>query len=575
MAGTAEAPAGGAVVSAMGRDYLGHRAAKRNKPDPVNRRLTTHGAGRCRQGRELLLFPAVALTDSLVRENETVAGKYLIGRTLGEGGMGVVVAARHLELDQMVAIKFLRPEIAEEGASAERFRREARAAVKIRSEHVCRVLDVGTLENGVPYLVMEYLEGCDLSDELARRGKIPVEEAVNYILQACEALAEAHAAGIVHRDLKPGNLFLEVRRDGTRGIKVLDFGVSKSIIDGPGQLRLTKTASLVGSPLYMSPEQLDAAKDVDARADIWALSTILFELIAGRTPFYAETIPQLVHAVMSGTPPPFSELGVAAPSDLEKAIFTSLSKRRSERHQTIADFARALAPSGPPHAIVSVLRTERVLASTGGGSTKVPLGAASASGPWRTPKPVDNGTDAITTRTMDVSAPPAATLGATPTPWGATKNDERGKLRRGVVMALTIASAGGVGLVILFALFRGRSSDTVRPEPSQGVAAAAAPSLVAAPTLPAEAPSATAAPPPAPFTSSTAEARVAPAPTVGPSGAGSMQTTKGAVTPPGEGGAARRLHGAGTGVPRASGSGVSTGKVPPPSEGISDFGGRR
>ncbi|HEX7668164.1 MAG TPA: serine/threonine-protein kinase [Polyangiaceae bacterium] len=521
----------------------------------------------------------MALTDSLVRENETVAGKYLIGRTLGEGGMGVVVAARHLELDQMVAIKFLRPEIAQEGASAERFRREARAAVKIRSEHVCRVLDVGTLENGVPYLVMEYLEGCDLSDELARRGKIPVEEAVDYILQACEALAEAHAAGIVHRDLKPGNLFLEVRRDGTRGIKVLDFGVSRSIIDGPGQLRLTKTASLVGSPLYMSPEQLDAAKDVDARADIWALSTILFELIAGRTPFYAETIPQLVHAVMSGTPPPLSELGVEAPPDLEKAILTSLSKRRSERHQTIADFARALAPSGPPHAIVSVLRTERVLASTSGGSTNVPLGAASASGPWRTPKPVDNGSDTVATRTMDVSSPPAAT----PTPWGATKkgatkDGERGKLRRGVVMALTIMSAGGVALVVLFAVFRERSPETVRPEGSQvqGAApAASSPSMApaSAPTASAETVSPTAAPPPAPFAPSVVV--VAPESAADTSGSGSIRAAKATVTPRGEGGAASRLHTAATGTLRASGSGVSTGKAPPPSEGISDFGGRR
>jgi serine/threonine protein kinase len=524
------------------------------------------------RGRELLLFRAVALTDSLVRENETVAGKYLIGRTLGEGGMGVVVAARHLELDQMVAIKFLRPEIAQEGASAERFRREARAAVKIRSEHVCRVLDVGTLENGVPYLVMEYLEGCDLSDELARRGKIPVEEAVNYVLQACEALAEAHAAGIVHRDLKPGNLFLEVRRDGTRGIKVLDFGVSKSILDGPGQLRLTKTASLVGSPLYMSPEQLDAAKDVDARADIWALSTILFELIAGRTPFFAETIPQLVHAVMSGTPPSFAELGIEAPADLERAILMSLAKQRSERHQTIADFARALAPAGPPHAIVSVLRAERVLASTGGGSAKVPLGTAAASGPWRTPKPVDNANETVATRTMDVSAPPPeVTTGVTPTPWGGTTIGEQRRLRRGVIMALTVMSVGAVALVVLFALFRPGSPEGVRPEPPASLGAPGykepgqtAPSSAAVvPSLPSQ-PAVTVDPatPPAALASTPVEPeglRVAPA-------VASTRPTSATLSSRGDRAPA---------APRPSGAGVRTGKTPSVSEGISEFGGRR
>ncbi|HET8938911.1 MAG TPA: serine/threonine-protein kinase, partial [Polyangiales bacterium] len=141
----------------------------------------------------------------------TVAEKYVIERVLGEGGMGIVLAARHRELDQRVAIKFLLPEIAQRGVAAERFRREARAVASMRSEHICRVLDVGSLADGIPFMVMEYLDGCDLSQELERRERLPYAEAVAYVMQACEALSEAHRSGIIHRDLKPANLFLEQR----------------------------------------------------------------------------------------------------------------------------------------------------------------------------------------------------------------------------------------------------------------------------------------------------------------------------------------------------------------------------
>ncbi|HEX4352856.1 MAG TPA: serine/threonine-protein kinase, partial [Polyangiales bacterium] len=247
---------------------------------------------------------------------DVIAGKYVVERVIGEGGMGVVLAARHLELDQRVAIKFLLPEIAETGMAAERFRREARAAARIRGQHVCRVLDVGTLETGIPFMVMEYLEGRDLASELEDRGRMPVEEAVGYVLQACEALAEAHANGVIHRDLKPANLFLEACADGSRRLKVLDFGVSKSLIEGTAgrQAALTKTSSLVGSPLYMSPEQLDSARDVDARTDIWALGVVLYELIAGHTPFNGDTIPQLVTAVLHDPPRALSASQITVPN---------------------------------------------------------------------------------------------------------------------------------------------------------------------------------------------------------------------------------------------------------------------
>ncbi|HEY3664483.1 MAG TPA: serine/threonine-protein kinase, partial [Polyangiaceae bacterium] len=212
-----------------------------------------------------------------VREGDVLAGKFRIERVLGQGAMGVVVAATHIQLDERVALKFLLPEALANADAVARFAREARAAVKIKSEHVVRVSDVGTLESGSPYMVMEYLQGQDLSEWMTNHGTLNVSDAVEFLLQACEALAEAHALGIVHRDLKPANLFVTARRDGTPCIKVLDFGISKFTAPG-SNLNMTKTSTIMGSPLYMSPEQLSSTRTVDARTDIWALGVILFEL---------------------------------------------------------------------------------------------------------------------------------------------------------------------------------------------------------------------------------------------------------------------------------------------------------
>src|SRR3984885_7032800 len=192
--------------------------------------------------------------------------------------MGIVVAARHVQLDEKVALKFLRPEALADADAVERFAREARAAVKIKSEHVARVIDVGTLPNGAPYMVMEHLDGEDMAAWIKERGALPVEQALDFVLQACVAVADAHALGIVHRDLKPANLFCIRRSDGQLSIKVLDFGISKMTdLTGSGQGSMTRTSALMGSPLYMSPEQMRSSKDVDAKTDIWALGVILFE----------------------------------------------------------------------------------------------------------------------------------------------------------------------------------------------------------------------------------------------------------------------------------------------------------
>lgn len=297
-----------------------------------------------------------------VREGDILAGKYRVEQILGEGGMGVVVAAWHIELDERVAIKFLLPEHAERGDSAERFRREARAAVKIKSEHVARVTDVGTMEDtGVPYMVMEFLDGHDLAQELELRGFLPVHEVVSFMLQACEALAEAHALGIVHRDLKPANLFVTTRADGQRMVKVLDFGISKSLTGQSSDMQLTKTQALIGSPLYMSPEQMDSAKDVDQRTDIWSLGAIMYELLTGHPPYTGQSIPQLCAAILNSDAKPLMSYRPEIAEELDAVVQRCLAKSVELRWQTVGHLARALEPYAPREAVHSIQRVQRVL----------------------------------------------------------------------------------------------------------------------------------------------------------------------------------------------------------------------
>ncbi len=223
-----------------------------------------------------------------VQPGDILAGKYRVEHVLGSGGMGTVVAALHLDLGELRAVKLMHPVHVENAQAVERFLREARATVRLRSEHIPRLYDVGRLESGAPYIVMEVLEGSDLRTLLKARGTLPIQEAVMYVLQACEAVAEAHAAGIIHRDLKPANLFLTTRPDGSPCIKVLDFGISKLLEPGPGA-DMTKTLDVLGSIHYMAPEQLRSSRSVDARADIWSLGVILYRLLTGRLPFAGDT----------------------------------------------------------------------------------------------------------------------------------------------------------------------------------------------------------------------------------------------------------------------------------------------
>lgn len=305
-------------------------------------------------------------TRGLPGPGDLVAGKYRIEKVLGAGAMGVVVSALHVDLAQPVAIKFLRPEILFDSSSIARFMREARVAASIRSEHVVRIHDVAKLESGTPYLVMEHLSGMDLDELLSRRGPLPPAELADYMLQACAAVAEVHAAGIVHRDLKPGNLFITRRGDGSPLVKVLDFGISKFLPNqldpgAPPDPSLTADGQFIGSVHYMSPEQLQNPKRADLRSDVWAFGVIMYKLTAGRHAFHADTVVGCIDAIMNATPAPLSGLRKDVTAEFDQVILRCLEKDCERRIQNVAELAEALLPFASPDAQVSAKRIRGVL----------------------------------------------------------------------------------------------------------------------------------------------------------------------------------------------------------------------
>jgi serine/threonine-protein kinase len=355
-----------------------------------------------------------------VAVGDLIAGKYRVERVLGRGGMGVVVAAMHEKLRQRVAIKMLLPETKASENAVTRFMREARAAAAIRGEHVARVLDVGELDGGAPYIVMEYLEGRDLSEVFKESAPLPIEEAVGFVLQACEAIAEAHASGIVHRDLKPSNLFLTRRPDGTALVKVLDFGISKALLTAAGEGTLTTASSFVGSPIYSPPEQLLAAHDVDARADIWALGTILYEGLAGRPPYVGDSPMHVASRIFHESPTSLGELRPVLPADLVAAVMRCLQKQPADRFPDVKALAEALAPHAP-RASISAERVARIVSTPNPGQ----------------PSPVH------TAVTASATSMPAVGPASVKTPGQ----------RRLIVIGLAAA-----GVVVGFVMFYGRSS---------------------------------------------------------------------------------------------------------------------
>jgi serine/threonine-protein kinase len=401
-----------------------------------------------------------------VEIGEVLAGKYRVDKILGEGGMGVVVAATDTQLERQVAIKFLLPQFSAHAEAAPRFMREARAAVKIQSEHIARVIDVNTMPNGSPYMVMEMLHGADLAHVLSDQGPLPMQEAVLYVIEACDAIAEAHSHGIVHRDLKPANLFLAQMPDGTNRIKVLDFGISKSTITAGTSVdqSLTRTSSMMGSPLYMSPEQMKSTRDVDARTDIWALGVILYELLTGTLPFSGQSIPELSAKILLEPPTPLHVHRPDLPEELERIVMRALEKDLAARYPSASEFAIDLVQFGPRKARTNVERITKLLGQAGISKSMLP-------------EPPSRGPAGVTS-----VATPLRKGEATVGGFGTT-NDPNKASGRWSVKAVVMSALGATALVsgVLFALLGSN------PPADPAHAASPVPAAVPPPATPAPA----------------------------------------------------------------------------------------
>ena len=400
-------------------------------------------------------------TNSPVNVGEVLAGKYRVERVLGAGGMGVVVAAVHLQLDTRVALKFMFAESLVDREAVSRFVREARAAARLRGEHVARVTDVGTLDNGAPYLVMEYLEGEDLGQLVQRHGQQDIGAAAEYIRQACEAIEEAHAQGIVHRDLKPSNLFLTRRPNGQPCIKVLDFGISKlANATSASAMQMTNTSAVFGSPMYMAPEQMRSARAVDHRADIWSLGATLYELVTGRVPFEGESLMELCLKLAQEDPPAPSSLRPGLPAGLESVLLRCLEKEPSRRFPSVTSLAKALGPFAKRESIAPVDGVESTELAAREPSSSLEHSPGAVTGSDSSDAPAGPGTS-------------SASIGSrTGTTWGRTGRLQASRPKIGGIIV-----AAGVGLVTLVAL----GTWLLAGPTSQELPAAAAGSAVAKP----------------------------------------------------------------------------------------------
>jgi len=394
--------------------------------------------------------------DVSIREGDIINDAYKVERVIGSGGMAVVVAALDLRSPRRVAIKVLFRRAASSPEVLKRFEREQQVVRRLSGEHVARLLDSG-LHRNAPYMVMEYLQGSNLAETLRVQGPLPVEQAVDYVLQACEAVAEAHALDIVHRDLKPGNLFLTHRPDGSPCIKVLDFGIAKILAADRAaeESTLTKTTTVMGSPFYMSPEQVISPRSVGRSTDIWSLGVILYELLAGKIPFAAKSPEKVCSRVLNDPPDSLRAQRPYCPEKLEEAIVKCLQRQPKNRHPDVAAFAFAIAPFASEASRDAPARIASILAN--------PNAAAQLR---------DSSHDLVASR--DADEPPEAPTVYRPTP-------RRSGSRKPILVVAFGVAMLGIGFAGGFLLRAKTSPPPTVPEP---MATTAAPVLSVVTSLP-------------------------------------------------------------------------------------------
>lgn len=453
--------------------------------------------------------------------------KYRVERVLGRGGMGFVVGVRHVVLGELFAIKMLRPDLQDRSDANERFLREARALARLRGEHVVRVQDVGSFEDGSSYMLMEHLQGRDLQRVLDERGPLPVEEAALYLLQASEAVAEAHEQGIIHRDLKPSNLFLTTRPNGTPCVKVLDFGISKEMHTLNADL--TRTGAFIGSPGYVSPERLANNRIAHAQSDIWSLGTVLYELVAGHPPFQAKLLADLVAQVLSATPVPLSQIRPGIPAEFEAIVKRCLEKRPERRYASARELIEALEPFAAQYQRPKTARKTSAFAQ----DEKTELLPQKTPAAAKTPAPTTLVLEQATARVdplpaAAISEPgPQERIGQTQSDWGKTRDSQIRKDPKPLVLGL--AAMAVVLILVVLVVATGSTNETSEPATNAeksalpvAVAPSAPPPVMATSAAPAEV--LTAAP-----KASAVEAQAAPET---PTAAASAKASTGSTTAP-------------------------------------------
>ena len=393
---------------------------------------------------------------------QTVGGKYEIVRLVGEGGMAFVFEANHQRLHQRVAIKLLAPAFARDAELVTRFEREARAVARLNTKHVVRVTDVDVTTDGLPYMVMEFLDGRDLESELHARTRLPLDESVDIIIQAGSGMLEAHSIGIVHRDLKPANLFLANEGAGdsfARIVKILDFGISKRI----GEVtRLTGAGAVIGTVLYMSPEQVRAEANVDVRADVWSLGVILYELLAGRAPFEGSSAQ--IAAKIVATDAPDLRAFAEVPEGIALTVRRMLDRDRARRFASVREVVEALSPFAPPGSLGAAIAARlQAGSSSARGKTALLSSKRTMPMPW-TPGHVERAAVRSGTHARSFGAPapmPAPTPSAA---LPAAEHDAELRARPLLLVAIGLGLLAAAGVVLaLLSLYR-RPSTLDAPE---------------------------------------------------------------------------------------------------------------